>query len=54
MGDTELSGSIHTCDLVNYYVNLKVPEWAVYPFLCNFYVISVKITRELKYNTKQV
>ena len=27
----------HTCDFLNYCVNLKVPEWVVYPFLRDFW-----------------
>ena len=29
-------GGIHTCDFLNYCVNLKVQEWVVYPFLRDF------------------
>ena len=28
---------IHTCDFLNYCVNLKVQEWVVYPFMCDFW-----------------
>ena len=34
-------GGIHTCDFLNYCMNLKVQEWVVYPFLHDFYAISV-------------
>ena len=34
-------GDIHTCDFLNHYMNLKVEEWIMYPFLhdfwCDFY-----------------
>ena len=36
MGVIVLYGRIHTCDFVNYCVNLKVQEWVLYPFLRNF------------------
>ena len=37
IGWTVLSGCIHTYGFLNYCVNLKVQEWVVYPFLCNFW-----------------